>query len=89
MNIHTNPALLARALGKASKKVKAVTYEYTGIWRIETAQDVYLLGDAGGPIGWNIESGALGDEMPNTNSETPAPVIALAFAFWLESVEAN
>jgi hypothetical protein len=87
VNIHTNPALLARALGKASKNIKAVTYEYAGIWRIETAQDVYLLGDAGGCIGWNIESGALGEEMPDTDSETSIPVIALCFAYWLETLE--
>jgi hypothetical protein len=89
MTIHSNPTELARALGKANKKITAVTYDYPGFWTIRTAQDTYLLGDAGGVIGWNIETGALGDELPNSDENTnPAP-IAKAFSAWLDKVEAN
>lgn len=88
-SIHTAPAGLSKALGRASKRIKAISYEYPGTWLIETAQDTYLLGDAGGEIGWHIESGAIGGELPDSSEFTAPRTIALAFAKWLQKVEGN
>ncbi len=85
MSIHSNPTELARALGKASKKIKAVTYDYPGFWTIRTAQDTYLLGDSDNFTAWNNEEGNKSHATTETNPE----FIALAFASWLEKVEAN
>lgn len=89
MDIHANPALLAKALGKASKRITAVSYEYPAYWHITTKADTYCLGDVNGFISWHTEDGTKAESLPNTDSETPAPVIALSFAYWLETVEGN
>lgn len=87
MNIHTNPALLARALGKASKNITAVSYEHPNYWHIVTRQNTYALGDVNGFISWHTQDGTEGESLPDTNSETSIPVIALCFAYWLETLE--
>lgn len=89
MSIHNNPATLSKALGKASKKITAVSYEYPGFWFIETKADSYALGDVNGTIDWSNQVGTESYGIPNSSEYTKTETIALAFAKWLETVEAN
>lgn len=89
MSIHNTPATLSKALGKASKKITAVSYEYPGFWFIETKADSYALGDVNGTIDWSNQVGSEGAGLPNSSEYSKPEVIALAFAKWLDKVEAN
>jgi hypothetical protein len=87
MSIHSNPTELARALGKANKKITAVTYEYPGIWSIETKTRRYDLGTANETVGWNeATTGLLGGELEGSDENTAPDVIAKAFSAWLEAL---
>lgn len=88
VSIHEMPSVLANAIGKASKRVKSVSYEYPGFWVINTALDSYDLGDISEEIGWNNEDGE-GGYLPDSDKYTSPLKIAEAFATWLESVEGN
>jgi hypothetical protein len=86
MNIHAEPTILARAIGNGHAAVKSVTYEFPGFWSIRTKKDVYCLGDSGyNFITWNNEAG----DKSHATTETNPEFIALAFAAWLDKVEAN
>ena len=91
MDIHANPALLAKALGTASKKITSVIYDSLwGYWSIETKTRSYQLGITDTEIGWNdADTGELIGGMEGSNNATSIPVIALVFAYWLETVEGN
>ena len=85
MNHHDDPTLLAQAIGKASDLVKAVSYEYPGTWEVMTKRNLYLLGDVNGYFAWHDEAG----EQADSTAFKSARNIALAFAKWLDEVEAN
>lgn len=90
MSIHNTPATLSKALGMASKKITAVSYEYPGFWDIQTKVRFYNLGTANGTVGWcDDDNGELSDELDGSDENTAPEVIALAFAKWLEKVEGN
>jgi hypothetical protein len=90
MNIHTNPAELARAIGKASKRVSAISYGYPECWQIETKTRPYVLGTDNGTVGWcDGINGELWEELEGSDENTAPEVIALAFSAWLDKVEAN
>lgn len=89
MSIHNTPATLSKALGGASKKITAVSYEYPGFWLIETKSDTYSLGDVNGFISWHTQDGTEADHLPNSSEYTKPETIALAFAKWVEQVEVN
>ena len=89
MSIHNTPATLSKALGKANKKITAVSYEYPGFWFIETKADSYALGDCNGTIDWSNQLGTDGDELENSSEYTKPETIAKAFSAWLDKVEAN
>jgi hypothetical protein len=85
VNHHKNPAVLARAIGKATDLVTAVSYEYPDTWAIQTKKNYYLLGDVNGYFGWHDEEGIFSGSTEFTTAEH----IALAFAVWLDQIEAN
>ena len=89
MSIHSNPSELAKALGKANKRIAAVSYEYPGFWFIETKADSYALGDVNGTIDWSNQVGTEADGLANSSEFTAPGVIAKAFSAWLDKVEAN
>jgi hypothetical protein len=80
--IHRNKNLMIISLTR-HPKVNWVSYEYPGIFAIDTSKGEFHLGDVNGNVGWNNPEGNLVGE---TNATTVS-FITKDFLKWLDKLD--
>jgi hypothetical protein len=73
MKIHDDPSKLSFAFGLI-REVLQVSYEFPGMWIIQTTKGEFHLGTANGCVGWNDSEG-------NAGETTATKVLPIVFAF--------
>jgi hypothetical protein len=80
--IHRNKNLMIISLTRHPKVIRA-SYEYPGIFAIDTTKGEFLLGDVNGNVGWNNHEGTISGE---TQALTVS-FITKDFLKWLDKLD--